>query len=112
MAYILAVNPRILADSGGSCDADALGGPFSTAYGDCKEEVKRQLILSTALTSMVACFLMGGLANLPIALSCGMGMNAYFTFDVVGYHGGGQVSPFVCIFKWSSFYYRLSNLKK
>lgn len=87
MAYILAVNPRLLADSGGSCDAGALGGPFSTAYAACKEEVKRQMILSTALTSMVACFLMGGLANLPIALSCGMGMNAYFTFDVVGYHG-------------------------
>lgn len=87
MAYILAVNPRILADSGGSCDASSLGGPFSDEYADCKEDFKRQLILSTAMTSMVACFLMGTLSNLPIALSCGMGMNAYFTFDVVGYHG-------------------------
>ena len=26
---------------------------------------------------------MGVTANLPIALSCGMGMNAYFTYDVV-----------------------------
>lgn len=85
MAYILAVNPRILADSGGSCDPSL--GPFSDEYLACKEDFKRQLISSTAMTSMIACFFMGTLANLPIALSCGMGMNAYFTYDVVGFHG-------------------------
>merc|ERR1712019_73528 len=36
---------------------------------------------------MFACFAMGLLANLPIALSCGMGMNAYFTYNVVGFWG-------------------------
>lgn len=31
-------------------------------------------------------------ANLPIALAPGMGMNAYFTYSVVGYRGTGDIS--------------------
>lgn len=92
MAYILAVNPRLLADNGATCDADELGGPFSGEYFGCKEEIKKQFITSTALGSMFACLLMGLWANLPIALSCGMGMNAYFTYNVVGFHGFGKVT--------------------
>jgi Permeases len=91
MAYILAVNPRILAESGGSCEYGE-GGPFSTEYELCLEETKRQFVVATALTSMVACLIMGLWANLPIALSCGMGMNAYFTYNVVGFRGFGNVS--------------------
>lgn len=87
MAYILAVNPTILADSGGTCNPNDYGGPFADGYFVCKEDVKRQLVVSTALVSMIACFIMGFWANLPIALSCGMGMNAYFTFNFVGFHG-------------------------
>lgn len=36
VAYILAVNPRILADSGGTCEYGD-GGPFSTEYELCLE---------------------------------------------------------------------------
>lgn len=32
---------------------------------------------------------MGLFANLPIALAPGMGLNAYFAFTVVGFHGSG-----------------------
>jgi AGZA family xanthine/uracil permease-like MFS transporter len=41
MAYILAVNPRILADSGGPCipDAPEDGGIFGANYSQCLEEV-------------------------------------------------------------------------
>lgn len=41
MAYVLAVNPRILADSGGPCipDAPEDGGIFGAAYSQCIEEV-------------------------------------------------------------------------
>lgn len=35
---------------------------------------------------------MGLLANVPIALAPGMGLNAYFAYQVVGYHGSGPVS--------------------
>lgn len=35
---------------------------------------------------------MGIGANLPIALAPGMGLNAYFTYNVVGYRGEGSVS--------------------
>eukprot|EP00560_Eucampia_antarctica_P008094 CAMPEP_0197825614 /NCGR_PEP_ID=MMETSP1437-20131217/2655_1 /TAXON_ID=49252 ORGANISM="Eucampia antarctica, Strain CCMP1452" /NCGR_SAMPLE_ID=MMETSP1437 /ASSEMBLY_ACC=CAM_ASM_001096 /LENGTH=536 /DNA_ID=CAMNT_0043425685 /DNA_START=33 /DNA_END=1643 /DNA_ORIENTATION=+ len=87
MAYILAINPRILADSGGPCRE---GWPVGAEYVTCMEETKRQFVVATALTSMVACLIMGLWANLPIALSCGMGMNAYFTYNVVGFKNFGS----------------------
>lgn len=34
---------------------------------------------------------MGLFANMPIALAPGMGLNAYFTYTVVGFHGLGPV---------------------
>lgn len=91
MAYILAVNPRILADSGGPCDPGD-DGIFSDSYSQCLEEVKREFITSTAIASMFGCILMGVVANLPIALAPGMGLNAYFTYSVVGWRGTGSVS--------------------
>jgi AGZA family xanthine/uracil permease-like MFS transporter len=36
--------------------------------------------------------MMGLCANMPIALAPGMGLNAYFTYTVVGFHGTGPVS--------------------
>ena len=61
MAYILAVHPSILAAAG--MDAGAL-------------------VTVTALSSALGCFLMAGLANYPIAMAPGMGMNAFFAFTV------------------------------
>lgn len=94
MAYILAVNPRILADSGGPCvpDAPEEGGIFGAKYEECLEELTRQYVTATAIGSTFACLLMGFLGNLPVALAPGMGMNAYFTYSVVGFRGTGNVS--------------------
>ncbi len=61
MAYILAVNPSILA---------AAGMPQSA------------LITVTALTAAISTLLMGFLTNYPLALAPGMGINAYFAFTV------------------------------
>ena len=54
MAYILAVNPRILSDSGGPCDPVDYpdGGIFSPGYEACMEDVKKQFITATALVSI------------------------------------------------------------
>lgn len=60
MAYILAVNPNIL-------------GTVMNRNG---------VFLATAIASAVATFVMAFLANYPIALSAGMGLNAYFAFTV------------------------------
>lgn len=92
MAYILAINPRILADSGGSCVPGEDGGIFSPDYESCLEEIRRQYVTATALGSFIGCLLMGLMANLPIALAPGMGMNAYFTYNVVGWRGTGPVA--------------------
>jgi AGZA family xanthine/uracil permease-like MFS transporter len=51
MAYILAVNPRILADSGGPC-VPPDGNIFDPAYEQCIEDIKREYITSTAIGSM------------------------------------------------------------
>jgi len=94
LAYILAVNPRILAESGGPCvpDPEEMGGIFGPNYTQCLEDIRREFITVTAVTSMFACILMGLVANLPIGLAPGMGMNAYFTYSVVGWRGTGPVS--------------------
>jgi AGZA family xanthine/uracil permease-like MFS transporter len=91
LGYILAVNPMILADSGGTCPCDT-PPCWDPAYEECLQEVRRDLVIVTALTSGIACFLMGVAANLPFALAPGMGMNAYFTYGVVGFRGTGVVS--------------------
>ncbi|MEY3608403.1 MAG: hypothetical protein RLZZ447_1191 [Verrucomicrobiota bacterium] len=62
MAYILAVNPAILANAG--MDQAAL-------------------VTVTAVTAALATALMALLTNYPIALAPGMGINAFFTFTIV-----------------------------
>lgn len=62
MAYILAVNPLILAEA---------GVPVEGA------------LFATAVAAAVGCLLMAFLANYPFALAPGMGLNAYFAYTVV-----------------------------
>lgn len=62
MAYILAVNPSMLAETGMSA-----GGVFT----------------ATVVASAIATLVMAFLANLPVALAPGMGLNAFFTYTVV-----------------------------
>jgi AGZA family xanthine/uracil permease-like MFS transporter len=100
-SYILAVNSGILSDTGGTCsDADCTGpkaGQPGCRFTDpgfqtCVQEVRRSLISATAATSLMACFLMGAVANLPLAVAPGMGINAYFAYTVVGFYGSGMIS--------------------
>lgn len=72
MAYILAVNPSIL----------SAAGMDSTA-----------VLLATALSSFIATCCMAFMANLPFALSAGMGLNAFLAYTVVlGYGYSWQVA--------------------
>ena len=61
MAYILAVNPSML----GAAGMDTQG-----------------VFLATALSAAIATLLMAFLANYPIALASGMGLNAYFAYTI------------------------------
>ncbi len=61
MAYILAVNPYFLSQTG-------------MEFG--------KVFAATAITSAVATLIMGIFANLPFALSAGMGLNAFFAYTV------------------------------
>lgn len=63
MAYIVFVNPDILAAAGMPRDA---------------------VFVATCLAAALGCLVMGLYANYPIALAPGMGLNAYFAFVVVG----------------------------
>ncbi len=56
-----------------------------------QDVVRLDLITATAASSMVGCFVMGLAANLPFALAPSMGLNAYFTYTVVGFYGTGRV---------------------
>ena len=59
---------------------------------ECTQELRRDLVIVTAGTSAMATFLVGVGANLPFALAPGMGLNAYFTYTVVGFRGSGPVA--------------------
>lgn len=62
MAYILAVNPNILSGSGMSWGA---------------------VFTATAISAAIATLVMALIANLPVALAPGLGLNAFFTYSVV-----------------------------
>lgn len=63
MAYILAVNPGMLGDANMN---------------------PQGVFMATALSAAVATLIMGFLANYPIALASGMGLNAYFAYTICG----------------------------
>lgn len=72
VAYILAVNPNILSASGID---------------------KGAVFTATAVASAIATIIMGFWANYPIALSAGMGLNAYFAYTVCGEELAGKADP-------------------
>ena len=62
MAYIIFVNPNVLAEAGMD---------------------KGAVFVATCLAAAIGCFIMGLYARLPVALAPGMGLNAFFTYSVV-----------------------------
>ncbi|KAK7202806.1 putative nucleoside transporter [Myxozyma melibiosi] len=96
MAYIISVNASITSESGGTCvcngTTDDPTCDADTDYMACVQVVKQDLVTATAAIAALTTFCMGLFANLPIGLAPGMGLNAYFTYQVVGYHGSGSIS--------------------
>lgn len=95
MAYIIAVNASILSDTGGNCVCNDLNDPLCTNdrdYALCVEDLHRSLITATAAVAGFSCFLFGFFTNMPVCLAPGMGLNAYFAYQIVGFHGSGFVS--------------------
>ena len=62
MAYIIAVNPSILAETGMD---------------------KQALVVATCLIAGISTLLMGLVPKVPIAMAPGMGLNAFFTYTIV-----------------------------
>ncbi|EJD38349.1 xanthine/uracil permease [Auricularia subglabra TFB-10046 SS5] len=92
MAYIISVNANIVGDTGGTCQCTADDCTTDAAYNACLGTLRRDLITATAAVSCLSSFLMGALANLPVGLAPGLGLNAYFTYSVVGFHGSGMIT--------------------
>lgn len=94
MAYIISVNSQIVSQTGGTCVCPPDSPDLCDSdpqYMACVQEINRDLVTATAAISALTTFCMGLFANLPIALAPGMGLNAYFAYTVVGYHGSGLV---------------------
>ena len=77
MAYIVLVNPAILGQAGMPVAAVAAATCFAAGF---------------------ACILMGLVANVPLALAPGMGLNAYFSFTVVQQMGIPWPTALGCVF--------------
>jgi AGZA family xanthine/uracil permease-like MFS transporter len=89
MAYIILVNPTILADAG--MDRGAV-------------------FVATCLAAALGTLIMGLLANYPIALAPGMGLNAFFTYTVVGQMGYGWQVALGAVFVSGLLFLALSVL--
>ena len=63
MAYIIFVNPQMMTDAGMDHGAS---------------------FVATCIAAALACFFMGFYANWPVGLAAGMGLNAFFTYTIVG----------------------------
>jgi AGZA family xanthine/uracil permease-like MFS transporter len=77
MIYIVVVNPLILGDAGMPVGAVAI---------------------ATCIAAGVGSLLMGLMANVPLALAPGMGLNAYFTYTVVKGLGVPWQTALGCVF--------------
>ena len=77
MAYIVVVNPAILGDAGLPVAAVAAATCLAAGFGS---------------------LLMGFIANYPLALAPGMGLNAYFTYTVVKGMGVPWETALGCVF--------------
>ncbi len=89
MAYIIFVNPAILAEA---------KMPFGAVFS------------ATCVAAAIGCFLMAFLANYPIALAPGMGLNAYFAFGVVGGMGHSWQVALGCVFISGVLFFIISVL--
>jgi AGZA family xanthine/uracil permease-like MFS transporter len=89
MAYIIFVNPAILS---------AAKMPFGAVF------------VATCVAAAIGCFLMAFLANYPIALAPGMGLNAYFAFAVVGGMGYSWQVALGCVFISGVIFFIISVL--
>ena len=89
MAYIIFVNPSILSEA---------KMPFGAVFA------------ATCIAAAAGCFLMAFLANYPIALAPGMGLNAYFAFGVVGGMGHTWQVALGCVFISGIIFFVISVL--
>ncbi len=88
MAYIIAVNPGILSKA---------GMDFGSVF------------VATCIAAAFGTAVMGLLANYPVALAPGMGLNAFFTFGVVIGMGQTWQVALGCVF-WSGCLFLLLSL--
>ena len=88
MSYIIFVNPQMMAASGMDQGASFVG---------------------TCLAASLACFFMGLYANWPVGLAPGMGLNAFFTYTVVGGMGYSWEIALGAVF-WAGILFTLMSI--
>ena len=88
MSYIIFVNPQMMAESGMDYGASFVG---------------------TCLAASLACFFMGLYANWPVGLAPGMGLNAFFTYTVVGGMGYPWEIALGAVF-WSGILFTIMSI--
>ncbi|MDX1756513.1 MAG: NCS2 family permease [Marinobacter sp.] len=90
MAYIIVVNPSIL---------QGTGMDFGAVF------------VATCLAAVIGTLIMGLWANYPIALAPGMGLNAFFSFTVVGSMGYSWQIALGAVFISGLLFFLLSILR-
>ena len=93
MSYIIFVNPQMMAASGMDLGASFVG---------------------TCIAAAIACFAMGFYSNWPVGLAPGMGLNAFFTYTVVGEMGYSWETALGAVFLAGILFFIISvtNLRR
>ncbi|KAF9583630.1 hypothetical protein BGW38_008996 [Lunasporangiospora selenospora] len=85
-----------IAAGGGAPSASGMGRiaycGSNHEYMTCVDVIKKDLIVATAAMAAIASTAIGLFSNLPLGMAPGMGINAYFTYTVVGKYGSGRIS--------------------
>ncbi len=90
MAYVVVVNPSVLSSTGMDFGA---------------------IFVATCLAAVIGTLIMGLWANYPIALAPGMGLNAFFSFTVVGSMGYSWQVALGAVFLSGFLFFLLSIFK-
>ncbi|MCM0648528.1 NCS2 family permease [Clostridium swellfunianum] len=84
MAYIIFVNPNILSQAGMNSKGLLFGDVAKAGLTVGTDPIIGAVFVATVLSAIIGTLIMGLVANVPFAQAAGMGLNAFFTFYVVG----------------------------
>ncbi|WP_228201948.1 NCS2 family permease [Clostridium prolinivorans] len=98
MAYIIFVNPALLGQAGMNSQGLMFDKVKEAGINVSNDPIMGAVFVATILSAIIGTLIMALVANVPFAQAAGMGMNAFFTFYVVGTAGYSWRAALAAVF--------------